>query len=104
MDTIIEDTPSSVDNTHRVHFNINVNTMSYSVDNRTMYIIIIHRERTVTILVRTNFLRIFIFLSHVLNNHTFRNNDRMELIMVPNEVEFPLVLTNAIKGDQKYFG
>ena len=32
-------------------------------------------------------------------NHNYRNNDRMEWISVPNDVEFPLVVKNCLKSD-----
>ena len=34
------------------------------------------------------------------NNHIFRNNDPLELKLVPNDVEFALVFKNAIKKEK----
>ena len=42
-------------------------------------------------------------LSVYSNSHNFRNNDRMELILVPNDAEFPLVFKNTLKSAQKHF-
>ena len=34
----------------------------------------------------------------------FLNYDRMELILVSDDVEFPLAFNKATRGDQKYSG
>ena len=52
----------------------------------------------------TNYSRKKKFFFNTLNSRIFRNNDPLELKLVPNDVEFAVLFKNAIKECKIYSG